>query len=1486
MRTKNLEDVYKLSPMQQGMLFHTLYEPQAGEYVVQFTFTLEGKLSIPHLEQAWQEVVNRHPALRTSFQWKGLEKPLQVVHRQLTVVIERHDWRDTAVDQRRERLERFLSEDRCRGFDVTKAPLMRLVLMELGGGVFYFLWSHHHLLLDGWSLPLVFREVLACYEAFSRGRSLALPQPRPYREFISWLQQQDGTGAEHFWRRALAGISGPTPLGIDRPASGDPDEEKTYGEHRWWLDEATTAALLAQARRCSLTPNTLLQGAWALLLSRYSRAGEVLFGIAVAGRPAALPGVESMVGMFINTLPARVRVAEIAPCLAWLREMQDRQLDARQHEHVPLMDIHAWSEVPRGTPLLESLLVYENFPVPTSLHQGDGELEVRDVQFMDMSNFPLTIKATPGARLRLRCVFDRTRIDPEPALRLLGHLGTLLGEMATDLERPLAELSHLTPPEWHQVLVEWNDSRVGWNADRCLHDLIREQVERTPETVAVCFEGEQLTYRELNDRANQLAHRLRALGVGRDGLVGVCLERSLELVVALLGILKAGGAYVPLDPEYPRERLAYIIEDCGASAVLVGPGWEGALPAPVLALERGGGDLAAESTSEPAGGATPSSLAYVIYTSGSTGRPKGVMNSHRGIVNRLFWMQQAYGLDASDRVIQKTPFTFDVSVWEFFWPLLTGARLVVARPGGHKELAYLVDRMVDEGVTTLHFVPSMLRIFLEEPDLERCASLRRVICSGEALPPDLVRAFHERLHAELHNLYGPTEAAVDVTAWPCPPDVAAMIPIGRPIANTAIYLLAGGHPVPIGVPGELFIGGLPPARGYVANPALTSASFVPDAWSGEAGARAYRTGDLARYLPDGSIEYLGRLDHQVKIRGFRIELGEIERVLGEHAAVRDAAVVVRGEGGGEKRLAAFFVAAQGARPAAGELRAFLAERLPDYMLPSLFVQLDALPLTTSGKVDRRALVALEEPAPEAERPYIPPRTPIEEVVAGLWASALGLERVGVEDNFLDLGGNSLLAMRLIASIRQVFEVQLPFRVLFRTPTVAGVSAHIEKMRQEGRGLQPLPMTRIARDGDLPLSFAQQRLWFLDQWEPGSPFYNMALPLRVRSRLSPAVLERSLGEIVRRHEILRTTFAAGPQGPVQVIAPFSGFALPLVDLSSLPAPARRRTARHLAQAEMGRPFQLDRGPLFRALLIRMESELHFLVVATHHIVFDGSVPVFLRELLALYGAFAAGRPSPLAEPAFQYADFAAWQRNWLQGEVLEAQLRYWREQLAGCDEPLELPADRPRPAVQTFGGAVRSFALPRSLSEAIQLLVRREGVTTHMALLAAFKTLLFRYTERQDLSVGSPAQDRPCPEVEGLIGSFTNTLVLRTKLSGDLGFRELLARVREVSLGAYTYQDLPFEMVVESLQPHRSLSHTPLFQVMFVFLNAPVEAASRRESSGLDLSIVSFDRETARFDLLLTVSESHEGLFGVLEYRTDLFDGVTIARLGEHWVRLL
>ncbi|HEY0022716.1 MAG TPA: non-ribosomal peptide synthase/polyketide synthase [Longimicrobium sp.] len=1475
-----------LSFAQERLWFIDRLEPGSAAYNIPVARRLAGALDVAALERSLGEIVQRHESLRTVFA-EAAGSPVQVVAPFGGFALPVEDLSGLGEADREAEVRRRAGDEARRPFDLSAGPLFRAALLRLDYEEHVLLLSMHHIVSDGWSMGVFFRELSALYAAYREGRESPLPELGvQYADYAAWqrehlrddvLERQLG-----YWRGRLADAPARLELPTDRP---HPAVQTFRGAS---APVALSPELLERLQGLGRSEGTTLYmtllAAFQVLLGRYAGSDDVVVGSPIAGRTRG--EVEELIGFFVNTLVLRTDLSGDPGFREVLGRVREATLGAYAHQEVPFERLVAELQPERSlshAPLFQVMFALQD------AENGSGALAGLEVSGVgaarEIATFDLSLALAPTPRgLRGSLNYSTDLFERGTVERMLGHLERVLEQVAADADVRLSRLELLGEAERALVLEGWNRTDAEYPAASCIHELFEQQVERTPNAVAIVYEGEALRYAELNALANRLAHHLRSRGVGPDARVALCVERGVEMVAAVLAVLKAGGAYVPLDPEYPEERLGYMLQDSAPVVLLTQRSLAGRFDGAGVPIEVLDGDACAwtgQPDSNPGrGGLTPENLAYVIYTSGSTGQPKGVMNGHRAVLNLLAWGERHWELGGADAVLQRTSLSFDVSVRELFSPLLAGARLVVVRPGGQREVDYLVEVVRRQDVSTMVLTVSHMQAFLEHPGLEGCSSLRRIVLGGESIPAGMLAELRARLPgARVYHEYGPTEATVVATVRSCGAEgEASGGSIGAPISNTRVYLLdARGEPVPVGVPGELYVGGAGVARGYLGRPALTAERFVPHSFGAAPGARLYRTGDLGRWLPDGTIEFLGRVDTQVKVRGYRIEPGEIEARLLEREGVSEAVVVAREDGAGNRRLVAYVVG----DVQAGELREHLRRELPGYMVPAAFVPMERLPLTPSGKLDRKAL-----PAPElasAEDRYVAPRTPAEEVLAGIWAEVLRLERVGVEESFFELGGHSLLATRVVSRVRELFGVELPLRALFEGPTVAELAGRVQEIRRAGVPLLP-PVVPAGRTGPLPLSFAQERLWFIDRLEPGSATYTIPAAWRLGGALDEAALERALGEIVRRHESLRTVFAEADDSPVQVIAPFGGFTLPVEDLSALGEAEREAAVRRLAGEEARRPFDLSAGPLFRAALLRLGDEAHVLLISMHHIVSDGwSMGVFFREMSALYAAYREGRESPLSELPVQYADYAVWQREQLAGEVLDRQLAYWRERLAGAPELLELPADHPRPPVQTFRGATVPVALSPELLERLQALGRSEGATLYMVALAAFQVLLSRYSGSDDVVVGSPIAGRTRNEIEELIGFFVNTLVLRTDLSGDPSFRETLRRVREATLGAYAHQEVPFEKLVAELQPGRSLSHSPLFQVMFTLENAEDGGAALQE-----VSVSGFGAElgSAKFDLSLALAATPQGLRGGLNYSTELFERGTTLRMLGHLERVL
>ena len=1457
---EGVEDVFPLAPMQAGMLFHSLYEPSSRVYVTQFVYRLEGELEAGAFRRAWEGAVSRHGVLRAGFAWEGLERPLQVVRRDVRVPFAEEDWSALDADARRARLDAFLAEDRARGLDPAAAPLLRLALFRTGGGEHLLAWTCHHAVIDGWSIPLVLRDVLALYGAAREGGAAELPEPRPFRDHVAWLARQDAARAEAEWRRVLASFSAPTSLPLLRAAPAGAPQAWAHAD--LGLDAGRAEVLRAFARSRGVTLNTLVQGAWALLLSRYSGERDVVFGATVSGRPADLAGVEEMVGLFLNAVPVRVDARPDACVGEWLSGVQANAARLREVEHTPLVQVQRWSEVPGGQALFDTLVVFENAPFDDDVRRGGRWLRAHDVYDVQQTNYPLELVVYPHESLTLRLRYDRTRAAAPAVERMLRHLATLLEGMAADPDARLCDLPLLGADERARVVSAWNDTARGYPV-ATLPALFAAQAARTPDAAAVAAEDGALTYAELDAASNQLARHLARLGAGVESRVAVAMERSVDLPVALLGVMKTGAAYVPIDPSYPAERIAYMLGDCGASIVLTQSRLAAGLPATdagVISVDGDGDRIALESPEPFESPATAESLAYVIHTSGSTGRPKGAMNAHGGVANRLLWMQDAYGLGADDVVLQKTPFSFDVSVWELFWPLLAGAKLVMARPGMHGDPAYLAEVIERERVTTIHFVPPMLGAFLDAGVAGRCGSLRRVVCSGEALPYETAERFIAALPGTgLHNLYGPTEAAVDVTYWRVEANERRAVPIGRPVANTQVYVVDREmDPAPIGIPGELLIGGAQVGRGYLGRPALTAEKFVPDPFSTASGARLYRTGDLARWNEEGEVEFAGRMDHQGKVRGFRIEPGEIEAVLGAHPAVRDAVVLVREDAPGERRIVAYVTG----DASAAELREHLRTRLPEHMVPAAFVALEALPLSPNGKVDRRALPA---PGWSGAGEYLAPRTPGEAALAELFAEVLRVERVGATDGFFALGGDSILSIQLVSRARAA-GLSLTPRQVFESPTVRGLAAAATAGAGDGDGdgdavqaaepfaLAPLDPEELAalrgREADaedvLPLTPTQAGMLFHALYDPGSSVYVAQFGFVLRGELDADAMRAAWEGVVARHAALRASFAwEGLSRPVQVI---HRHALPEIraeDWRALSDDGRAARLDAAMRAEREHGLDLARAPLMRLLLARTAEREHRLLWTHHHLLLDGwSLPVIFRDVLALYAAAVEGRDAALP-PAPEHRDHAAW----LARRDPERSEAFWRERLEGLDEATPLPLLRPALAGAAPAPEQVDAWLGEEETAALERLARDHGLTPATVVRGAWALLLSRWSGQEEVVLGTIVSGRPAelPRVEERVGLFINTLPVRVRVDEDVPAAAWLAALQQSAAEETEHAHAPLSEVQRWSEVPAG---APLFETLFAFQNAPYDDALAEPAAGLEVRAAS-DVHQTNYPLVLT-----------------------------------
>ncbi|ARU88537.1 non-ribosomal peptide synthetase [Pseudomonas sp. M30-35] len=1498
-----IEDVYPLSPLQQGMLFHSLLHEDSGVYLMQDRYRIGGAIDEVAFLESWRQVVALHPSLRASFQWKTQKQPVQVIHREVKVPLDTLDLRGLAPDQQEARIRTLLADEQKVGFNLSKPPLIRFRLVRLADESYEFIRSFHHILMDAWCISLVTVDFLKVYEALCNDRTPQLKSPRPFRDYIQWLQRQDANKAEQFWRAQLQGLNAPTPLTVDNGVTRDRYTDAVLVDDRLiHLSEQETQALAAFCRSKRITPNTFFQGAWSLLLSRYSGQRDVLFGVTVAGRPAELTGVAEMIGLFINTLPLRVTVDPEATLGQWLNALQGLNLDMRDYEHTPLTDIQGWSDFPRGETLFDSILVFENAPIDEQILEGGFQFSLDGMDHSVHTHYGLTVVILPGEQLGIRVSYDRERFDAATVQRLLGHLASLVRDMLAAPDATLGSFELLTGDERQQLLGDWAVNSQAFPLEQSYAQLFAAQVaQRGDQQVAIC-NAESLTYAELDRRATRLAHALREAGAGEDQLVALLAPRGLALLTMMIAVFKTGAAMLPLEVNHPPERLREILKLSRAPLLVASEDCSALLDQLLSDLDHAPDALFAEACWQTSNDAPlpllggPDSLAYVLFTSGSTGTPKGVMIEQRGMLNNIFGKVPALGLNADSRIAQTASVAFDISVWQFLAAPILGATVQILPDEIAHDPQRLLQVLVSERLSVLEIVPSLMRTLLAlcPCDLQ-LPDLRWVMPTGEALPPTVARDWFARFpDIPLMNAYGPAECADDVAFQPifaAPDTDVSHMPIGQPTANNRLYVLDEAlRPLPIGVAGEICVGGVGVGRGYLHDPQRSADAFIDHP---QLDGRIYRTGDLGRWRADGVIEYLGRRDQQVKLRGHRIELTEIEHRLAQHPSVREAAVLLRENHVGEAWLVAYCSAYDESLShddLSGQLREHLRGQLPPYMVPAAFVCLERLPLNANGKVDRKALAAQKLNWQAETQQSIAPRTELEAVVAKVWADVLGRDSVGVEDNFFTLGGHSLLATQIVARLRTHFKLDLPLRVLFEQPTVALLALAIASRQAQAAAPQSdkvLALKAQSRPAQLPLSFSQQRLWFIEQLTPGTTLFNIPFALRLKGDLNVQALHASLNDLLARHEILRTGIRDAEGVPCQHISDSLSIDLPFDDLSGLATTAREGAQFSVLQDTFTQPFDLSTPPLLRARLLRLAPDEHVLGIALHHLVSDAwSATIALRELAQGYEARCTGAAAKLPALPVQYADFALWQREHLQGVELKRQLDYWTQTLDRSNSDssplLALPTDLARPSVQSYRAGIVQRELSPELSARVQAFASRLGTTPFTVLFAGFAVLMHRLSGDATVLIGTPVTHREQPGTEGLLGILLNNLAIRADFEPQADFTALVGQVAKRLREGLQHQDLPFEQLVDSLQLPRSLSHAPLYQVMVA---QQLAMESRLRFPGLEFEALDTPLKQSECDLDLHVlCPANAPIQLELMYALDLFvaDSAqqTLARL-EH-----
>jgi amino acid adenylation domain-containing protein len=1512
-----------LSFSQERLWFLDHFHHGSPLYNLPSAYPLVGQLDVEAVRASLTEIVRRHEILRTSFSVVG-EKPVQVVSADPTIEVPLADLQSLPDAERLDAANTIMQTEAMHTFDLAKGPLLRASLIRLADDQHILFLVMHHIVSDAWSMEILAREFNALYESFARQVPVQLPNlPIQYQDYSAWQREWvAGEGFQRqlaYWKDRLADIADtPIELPVDRPRPAALTLRGATRSFSYSTELSAAVRRLAAAHGTTLFM-TLLAGL-NVVLHRYSGAPRVVVGFPTASRSRT--EVENLIGFFVNTLVLTTEIAPQTTSGEYLHQVKEAVIGALNNQDVPferLVEELAPTRNINANPLFQVMFDFKSrtgdaatAPPETA---GSGSFGWADAGVgTGMAKFDLTVvMGDVGDQLGGSVEYSVDLFDESTVQRLIGHLGTVLEAMAANDAALICTLPMLSPGERHQVVVEWNDNATTYPG-LCLHEGFEQQARRTPDAIAAVSDGNQLTYRQLNSVANRVAGLLRQRSVGPEVVVGICMDASLDLVVAVLAVLKAGGAYLPLDPGYPHERLRFMVEDADVQLILTEQRLvelAEALRRPVEPIYTTGASTE-DDVDNLANLAMGSHTCYVMYTSGSTGRPKAVVVEHRGVVNFVLHVAERLGVRQGSQVLQFTSFSFDISAIEIFTALFSGATLHL-QPREAMDPGQPLARILNEHqISHLMAVPSVLS---QLPDVP-LPHLTSIMAGGEPCPGNLVRRL--AMGRRFFNGYGPTEISIASSMTPCQPS-GEKPTIGRPIPNVTFHVVDKNlQPCAIGQVGELLIGGAGVARGYLGRPALTAQCFIPDPFAGAPGARAYRTGDLARRLPNGEVDYLGRIDSQVKVRGHRIELGEIESVLSEHPDVDTAVVTCARDARGDNRLTAHVVAATSATISTEILRRHVGARLPHYMIPQSFTVLAALPLTAGGKLDLQALASADTTTAQLPA-YVAPRNCLEQVLADVWREVLQVDRIGVHDNFFELGGHSLLVTQTASRLRDRLDLDMPVRVVFEAPTVAELALALTDAQTEteleaaaqlylrvaaptttqidvpdqpdnpgahrARGVSEI--VPRATGGPAPLSFAQERLWFLEQLEPNTSRYNVLLPIHMPGIVDVAALERALGEIVQRHDVLRTLFHVEDGHPVQVVVPAITVPLPVTDLRVVAEADRQAHAAAKINEDSIQPFNLAEAPLLRARLLLLGNDQNVLVLVLHHAISDAwSMQLLRKELNILYDTFRAGRVSPLTRLSVQYRDYAVWQRNRLQGDVLDNLVTYWREQLRDAPLSLDLPLDRPRPPTDMLHSSTEIFWLPAELCARLEQLVRPERATPYMAFCAVLNALLYRITGQNKIIIGSPMAGRHRVELEPLIGLFTNTLVLCTDIHGQLTFTSLLRRVRDVALGAYAHQELPFERLVEEINPERNLTINPIFQVMFAYQGEPGPLSQQRTQHKDANLEVAGDGATARFELMLYLERSPDGATGAFEYATELFDRSTIRRLVSSFCSLL
>lgn len=1479
MNRENVEDIIGLTPMQQGMLFHYLKDAGSGDYFEQLSFRIKGKACIDTLKKAWNAVAASNEALRTIYRWDKLEKPVQVILKNVEVPVSCIDAKAVAEMERDHFIRQIRKQDVEKGVDISKEPF-RVTVVIFAGEEIEMLISYHHILYDGWSSAILIKEFMEAYTAILHGKQLVPTDKLKYKEYVKW-QQQNKSGQLEYWKSCLDGYEEKALIPQNNRELG---ACAGTGEYQEELSCELRAAMEQLCRTERITIATLIHTAWGILLQRYSNSDDVLFGTTVSGRTARLKGIEGAVGLYINTLPFRV-ITEDKETIGMLLQKLEMAARAREaYESISLAELQTEIGFKNGAGLFDTLLVIENYPIEKQLENSAGEIKLEISHVREATNYDLTIGVMLGDRIKINIYYKQDKYQPEAIKRLLCHLRNILHEIIEDSQKLVSHIEMISGEEKKQLVNSFNATEMEYERKKTIHQLFEEQAEKTPYNIAVKLKDKHLTYIELNERANQLARLLQVRGIGADSIVGIMTERSLELIVGVMGILKAGGAYLPIDPEYPADRLAYMLEDSGAQIILTQSYLGDKTDKKLQIIEL---DNEANYTGEVSNlenSASADNLAYVIYTSGSTGKPKGVAVEHKSLNNLIFSIYCRYdkSFGIRDNCLSLTSISFDVSVFEMFLPLTNGAKLVLLDSDRIIDIQKLAETIIEEEITFTYIPPTILRAvyeLLKASDKE--IRLNKMLVGVEPIK-DYILEDYLALNPGImiRDGYGPTEATIAATMYQYGKEkpTGKNVPIGTPLNNTQIYILDRHlNVMPIDVPGELCIAGEGLSRGYINRPELTAERFVPNPF--EAGKRMYKTGDLAKWLPDGNIEYLGRIDNQVKIRGYRVELGEIEAQLIKHEAIKEAVVLAKEDKNNNKYACAYIVAdkqltAEGGLTVA-ELRRYLSKELPEYMIPAYFVQLDNIPVNRNGKIDKRAL---PEPAENINTgtEYQAARNELEQKLTEIWQRVLEVENIGIHDNFFELGGHSLKAMQIVNQIHKTLNMQISFKEFFDYQTIASLGEYLKN----SEGMEYEQIEKLPKQDYYELSYAQQRLWIINQKEPGNTAYNMAGHMQFKESMDLQAVKKTLGQLIERHEGLRTSFKHIEGKPVQVIEEIVDFEVPLRDISSMEEADKQRKLKEIYTAVSEYVFDLKKAPLLTAELVRLRDNEYELILCMHHIISDGwSMSLLREEFTHLYGTNKKGISIEIPPLKLQYKDFAAWQNKQIEGSrKMELAKSYWYEQLRDNPSPLSISHRNQGEALKEKTGELYSAVIDKDIKEKLKTLAKEQQTSLFMVLLSALNILLMDLTGKNDILIGAPGSGRDNESLERIIGYFINTIILRNQIDEEESFKDVLVRINKNTLKALEYQSFPIERIVEELNVKY-----PQITIFFNMLNmGGSEAQKYNPKAANEMEAL----KNIKFDLVFYITEYSDAIEIVVLYVKELFKPSRMASIVSKYMGLL